>query len=125
MPSPWVTGSELQADLEKFKPEAGWFLELKVEDEEGEPQGQVLIGVLVESTKSRHGGWQVLASFLSASDEYYRWWMTQGEGKKFAVSCPFVRLLSPHSKNFYFRVTSFTAWNAGFMWCCETYETAV
>lgn len=85
MPSPWVTGSELQADLEKFKPEAGWFLELKVEDEEGEPQGQVLIGVLVESTKSRHGGWQVLASFLSASDEYYRWWMTQGEGKKFAV----------------------------------------
>ena len=85
MPSPWLTGVALQDDLEGFKPEAGWFLELKVDDEKGDPQGEVLVGVLVESTKTRHGGWQVLASFLSASDEYYRWWMSQGEGKRFAV----------------------------------------
>ena len=82
MPSPWLTGVALQDDLEGFKPEAGWFLELKVDDEKGDPQGEVLVGVLVESTKTRHGGWQVLASFLSASDEYYRWWMSQGEGKR-------------------------------------------
>ena len=85
MPSPWLTGDALQEDLERFKPVSGWFLELKVEDGEGHPQGEVLVGVLVESTRSRHGGWQVLASYLSASDDYYRWWMSEGDGKKFAT----------------------------------------
>ena len=82
MPSPWLTGQALQGDLEGFKPEAGWILELKVQDENGDPQGEALVGVLVESTGSRHGGWQVIAMYLSASDEYYRWWMDHGEGKK-------------------------------------------
>ncbi len=85
MPTPWQTGESLQDDLEGFKPEAEWFLELKVNDEHGNPQGEVLVGVWVESTKSRHGGWQVLAAYLSASDEYYRWWMSQGDGKAFAT----------------------------------------
>ena len=60
----------------------GQMVEGAIRDDNGRAQGTVLVRVTShESTSTRGHVFQ--ATYITASDSHYRWWMTNGEGKKF------------------------------------------
>lgn len=73
---PWYVAGESKGDPPTF--EVGDVLELRVRDDEGLEQGEILVGVVAHGRKHHDGevfkGW-----FLGASDPYYSWWMNSSK----------------------------------------------
>ena len=75
MPGKWVGGKGSLAC-----PQKGQFIEAKVFDTGGKDQGTIIIEVKrLFGTGS--SGRTILGDFVTASDEYYRWWTTTEDGK--------------------------------------------
>eukprot|EP00435_Cladocopium_sp_Y103_P044514 s49_g12.t1 len=64
------------------KKQANWFeiLELAVYDDAAKPQGTALVGVLKKGEPTKYG-LGFLGTYLGASDEFYRYWATEGAGQ--------------------------------------------
>ena len=113
----------------KLKIRSGQIIEGSVRDDEGKPQGTVLLRVLkaIELDTTRHC---FTGEFLTASDPHYGWWMKEGEGKGLrktchyhscgvrADQCPYVRGRSKVVHLERIRVISSKEWKAGIPeWC--------
>ena len=78
MPSGWLGPAD--GDYQSFTPARGDLLEVKVVDGEGAEQGTLLVAVV--SRQECHGPGEAFEGHcLGASDEYYRYWITEGEGR--------------------------------------------
>ena len=78
MPSGWLGPAD--CDYQSFTPARGDLLEVKVVDGEGAEQGTLLVAVV--SRQECHGPGEAFEGHcLGASDEYYRYWITDGEGR--------------------------------------------
>ena len=62
-----------------FTPARYDILEIQGYDDKDAPQGTVLVGVLRRAEALRHGR-SFEAIYLGASDEYYRYWASEGAG---------------------------------------------
>ena len=81
MPGPWL---EPRLDDEFFKAvvfNVGELWEIRVYDDEGHGQGTVVVSVTKGLKVAREGAW-IQASYVAASDQFYRWWMSEGEGAR-------------------------------------------
>eukprot|EP00971_Amphidinium_carterae_P068455 1355414-Amphidinium_carterae.1 len=77
MPGPWFLPLIDPEYLKFFVLEVGEIVEVGVLDDNGVDQGTVLLGVSEVQETSKHGI-DFSASYLGASDEYYRHWMSDG-----------------------------------------------
>ena len=77
MPSGWLGPAD--GDYQSFTPARGDLLEVKVVDGEGAEQGTLLVAVV--SRQECHGPGEAFEGCLGASHEYYRYWITEGEGR--------------------------------------------
>ena len=78
MPSSWLGPAD--GDYQSFTPARGDLLEVKVVDGEGAEQGTLLVAVV--SRQACHGPGEAFEGHcLGASDECYRYWITEGEGR--------------------------------------------
>ncbi len=79
MPSGWLSTGD--SDYQSYTPGKGDILEIKVVDPAGAEQGTLLVGVIGRLECPGPGeafkGW-----CLGASDDYYRYWITEGEGRE-------------------------------------------
>lgn len=125
----WLGGGLNPEGWFKLKIRTGQIIEGSVRDDEGKPQGTVLLRVLkpVELDTTGHC---FTGEFLTASDPHYRWWMKEGEGKGLRKSChyhscgvradqcPYVRGRSKVVHLERIRVISSKEWKAGIPeWC--------
>ena len=84
MPSSWLSPSD--GDYQTFTPARGDLLEIKVVDGDGADQGTLIVGVI--SRQECHGPGEAFEGHcLGMSDEYYRYWLTEGEGRYLRESC--------------------------------------
>eukprot|EP00435_Cladocopium_sp_Y103_P022708 s4183_g5.t1 len=67
-------------NYEKYVPARFEVLELAVYDDGAKPQGTALIGVLKKGEPTKYG-LGFLGTYLGASDEFYRYWATEGAGQ--------------------------------------------
>ena len=78
MPGGWL-GTE-DGDYQAYTPRKGDILEIRVVDEAGGDQGTLLVAVV--SRQECAGPGEAFSGFiLGASDEYYLYWIAEGEGK--------------------------------------------
>lgn len=78
MPGGWL-GTE-DGDYQAYTPRKGDILEIRVVDEAGGDQCTLLVAVV--SRQECAGPGEAFSGFiLGASDEYYRYWIAEGEGK--------------------------------------------
>ena len=78
MPGSWLGPAD--GDYQSFTPARGDLLEVKVVDGEGAEQGTLLVAVV--SRQECHGPGEAFEGHcLGASDECYRYWITEGEGR--------------------------------------------
>ena len=77
----WLGGDIDRNRWYKYRFKEGELIEAPVRDDTGKAQGFILLRV--HSHESTSGEGHLLsAEFLACSDSHYRWWMTEGEGKK-------------------------------------------
>ena len=74
---PWYVAGETEGAPPLV--EKGDVIEVSVRDFDGNPQGEVLVGVL-SVDGLRDGGPVLRGMYLGASDQYYDWWMNNGDG---------------------------------------------
>eukprot|EP00438_Fugacium_kawagutii_P025118 Skav230791 [mRNA] locus=scaffold312:65520:71347:+ [translate_table: standard] len=82
----WLSGG---ADREKWYSHrfvAGQLVEGATRDNEGKPQGTVLMEVIRSVSLETDGHW-VEGRFVLASDTHFQWWMTSGAGAKVKEKC--------------------------------------
>jgi len=77
MPTAWRSPGD--GEYEAFKLARFDILELAVYDDKAKAQGTALVGVLKKGEPAR-AGMALYGVYLGASDEYYRYWATEGEG---------------------------------------------
>ena len=78
MPSSWLGPAD--GDYQSFTPARGDILEVKVVDGEGAEQGTLIVAVV--SRQECHGPGEAFEGHcLGASDDYYRYWITEGDGR--------------------------------------------
>ena len=79
MPGGWLGTDD--GDYQAYTPRKGDILEIRVVDEAGGDQGTLLVAVV--SRQECPGPGEAFSGFiLGASDEYYRYWIAEGEGKE-------------------------------------------
>ena len=77
MPTGWRGPGD--GEYERFKPARYDILEINGYDDKGDRQGTILVGVLKRAEEVKHGR-SFEGMYLGASDEYYRYWATEGGG---------------------------------------------
>lgn len=81
MPGPWYDAALDPEYFPNYPVQKGDVLEVGACDDEGNPQGTLLIGVDRLGSTSNKGRW-LEATTVAASDAYYQWWLDQGDGPK-------------------------------------------
>ena len=84
MPGPWYCTAEDRDYFNEFPIEVGCYLEAQCYDQAHNDQGKMIIRVS-KVDKTTKVGRCFQADFITASDEYYLWWMQEGEGKEHRV----------------------------------------
>ena len=81
--SMWLSGGVDRSRWFKFKFRPKQVLEAAVRDDGGRIQGTIILEVIKHESTDTKGHW-ILASYVTASDQHLRWWMTEGEGQRLA-----------------------------------------
>ena len=77
----WLGGDIDRGRLYKHRFKEGELVEAPVRDDTGKAQGFILLRALSHDSTAGDGH-LFSAEFLACSDSHYRWWMTEGEGKR-------------------------------------------
>ena len=77
----WLGGGIDRESWFRLRFQKGQLVEGAIRDDAGRAQGTVLVRVISHESTSTSGH-LFQASYISASDSHYRWWMTEGGGKK-------------------------------------------
>ena len=81
MPGPWYGSAQDPEYFPNVLTQKGDVLEVGAYDDEGYPQGTLLLRIEHPGSTSSKGRW-FMASTIAASDPYFQWWLDNGGGPK-------------------------------------------